>query len=215
MILHNGYLPDSILANVAGGRMRKDAAARFNAMNVALRMQGKPTVVLNGSISGYRPFASQVMMRQHWCSLGLCQNAAVPGSSNHGWGIAGDANWTATTQGATSYDHYYDKSCSDATWESWHRRACGLSAAVFTGAPTPPRPKPIAYTAGEKRTLYLITTMRAREKASSSAARRSAIRAYRAQIIRYRAQIKAAVKTAGGWDRNDRRRRFDGLGAAL
>lgn len=207
MILHNGALPDSILAPVAGGRLRKDAAVRFNAINYALRARGQRTVVLNGSLSGYRNFAGQVMMRQQWCARGKCGNAAVPGTSNHGWGIAGDANWVSTSQAFVTINHYFDKRCSDAPWESWHRRACGLSGSVFTGVLTPPKPKPIAYTSNEKRTIYLITAMR---KKRSTTARRSAIRLYKSQLLRYRAQIRAAAK-ASGWNKADRKRRYDGL----
>lgn len=209
MILHNGSLPDSILAPVAGGRMRKDAAARFNAMNVALRARGQRTVTLNGSISGYRPFTGQVAMRQSWCARGACGNAAVPGTSNHGWGIAADANWMSTTQGYVTVNHYFDKRCSDAPWESWHRRACGLSASTFSGVPRKPapRPRPIAWTTGEKRTIYLIETLR---KRPSTAARRSAIRGLKAQLLRYRAQIRAAAAVSG-WSKRDRRRRYSRL----
>lgn len=207
VILHNGYLPDAVLAPVAGGRLRKDAAARFNAMNVALRAQGHATVVLNGSLSGYRPFAGQVVMRQSWCSRGACGNAAVPGTSDHGWGIAGDANWMSTTQGYITVNHWFDKSCSDAPWESWHRRACGLSATVFAGIPTRPKPHPIAFTLGEKRTVYLLTTLR---KRPSTPARRAAIRALKAQLLRYRAQLRAAARV-GGWNKFDRRRRYNRL----
>lgn len=207
MVLHNGYLPDSVLAPVAGGRLRKDAAARFNAMNVALRAQGHATVTLNGSLSGYRPFSGQVAMRSSWCARGACGNAAVPGTSNHGWGIAGDANWMSTTQGYTTINHWWDKRCSDAPWESWHRRACGLSATTFSGVPSPPKPKPIAFTDGEKRTIYLITTLRKRK---STAARRAAIRGLKLQLLRYRAQIRAAAGRSG-WNKYDRRRRYNRL----
>ena len=38
----------------------------------------------------YRTYAQQVAERNYWCSLGLCQFAAVPGTSVHGWGKAVD-----------------------------------------------------------------------------------------------------------------------------
>jgi hypothetical protein len=207
MVLHNGNLPDSILAPVAGGRMRKDAAARFNVMNVALRARGQRTVVLNGSISGYRPFSAQVMLRQQWCARGACQNAAVPGSSNHGWGIAGDANWMSTSQAFVTINHYFDKSCSDAPWESWHRRACGLSASVFSGVPTPPRPRPIAYTKQEKLTIWRIHHARRKR---STRARRAYIRILKRRILALRKDIERAAHK-DGWQKNDRKRRHDGL----
>jgi hypothetical protein len=187
--------------------MRKDAAARFNAMNVALRAQGKAGVVLNGSLSGYRNFAGQMMMRQQWCARGACGNAAVPGTSNHGWGIAGDGNWISTSQGFTTYHNYFDKRCSDAPWESWHRRACGLSASVFSGVPTPPKPKPIAYTKQEKLNIWRIGHAR---KQKSTAVRRGYIRILKRRLQGFANSIEKAAQK-DGWQTNDRRRRHDGL----
>lgn len=50
--------------------------------------------------SCYRDYAGQVAMREYWCGRGSCQFAAVPGTSNHGWGKAidisepGGIGWT-------------------------------------------------------------------------------------------------------------------------
>ena len=38
----------------------------------------------------YRDYAGQVYWRTWWCNVGKCGNAAVPGTSNHGWGKAID-----------------------------------------------------------------------------------------------------------------------------
>jgi hypothetical protein len=38
----------------------------------------------------YRDYAGQVYWRKWWCNVGKCGNAAVPGTSNHGWGKAVD-----------------------------------------------------------------------------------------------------------------------------
>jgi len=38
----------------------------------------------------YRDLAGQVSERTLWCGSGQCENAAVPGASNHGWGKAVD-----------------------------------------------------------------------------------------------------------------------------
>ncbi len=40
--------------------------------------------------SCYRTYAEQVALRNWWCYFGLCQFAAVPGTSTHGWGKAVD-----------------------------------------------------------------------------------------------------------------------------
>jgi hypothetical protein len=38
----------------------------------------------------FRDYAGQVYWRKWWCNVGKCGNAAVPGTSNHGWGKAVD-----------------------------------------------------------------------------------------------------------------------------
>ena len=40
--------------------------------------------------SCYRDYAGQVAARDSWCARGACHMAAVPGTSNHGWGKAVD-----------------------------------------------------------------------------------------------------------------------------
>ena len=40
--------------------------------------------------SCYRDYAGQVAARESWCARGACHMAAVPGTSNHGWGKAVD-----------------------------------------------------------------------------------------------------------------------------
>jgi hypothetical protein len=143
--LVNGRLPDSILAPIPGGaRMRKDAAAQLNTENFRLRAQGRGTVYANGSLSGYRTYAGQVLMRQQWCARGKCGNAAIPGTSNHGWGIAIDTNQAYLLDG---HGGPFDKRYSDAPWESWHRRDGRVSQTGYT-PPAPPKPRsPYSYVA--------------------------------------------------------------------
>jgi len=88
MAYRNGRLPDSVLAPIAGGRLRKDAAAAWNAMNVEARKQGvelRPT----GSRSSYRTYAEQLGFWELY-QQGRGALAARPGTSNHGWGLAVD-----------------------------------------------------------------------------------------------------------------------------
>ncbi len=75
----NGFLPASALCPLAvgsGHRLRADAAAAFNAMYAA----GAPCIT-----DSYRSYAAQVDVFRRKPDL-----AAVPGTSNHGWGIAID-----------------------------------------------------------------------------------------------------------------------------
>lgn len=129
MSFANGRLPDSVLAPIAGGRLRKDAAARWNAMNAKRRSQGLSTILPNGSMSSYRTLAQQVFLRNQWCARGACQNAAIPGTSNHGWGLAVDAN-NPPGVNASGAPFGYQKRWSDAAWEPWHFKWAGFGSTV-------------------------------------------------------------------------------------
>lgn len=120
----NGRLPASMLAPIAGGRLRKDAALRWNSMNLRRRRQGKSTILPNGSQSSYRNLAGQQMMRSMWCGRGNCGNAAIPGTSNHGWGLAVDNNNPAGVE-ASGPPFGWSKRWSDAPWEPWHVKWAG------------------------------------------------------------------------------------------
>ena len=81
----NGTLPESALCplwGTAGQMLRADAAASFDAMSRAYAEQhGLPLCVTDS----YRSLPEQVAVRAAKPTL-----AAVPGTSNHGWGVALD-----------------------------------------------------------------------------------------------------------------------------
>lgn len=127
----NGRLPRSALAPAAQGgcvQLAKPAAKAWNALQVRV---GK-VLPVSGCLSAYRTLSEQVAMRTSWCARGACSNAAVPGTSNHGLGIAVDVpawvrtivdrhgaryGWCKATQVAKG------RSCwSDAAHEPWHIR---------------------------------------------------------------------------------------------
>lgn len=118
--MENGKLPASELAPIAGGQLRKDAAAGFNAMNVEARRRGlelRPT----GSMSSYRSYAQQVILWERY-QAGTGNLAARPGTSNHGYGLAVDF---ATQQMRQMVDQIgaqygWSKQWSDAPSEWWH-----------------------------------------------------------------------------------------------
>jgi hypothetical protein len=119
----NGRLPDSDLALIFQGRLRKDAAATWNAMNVITRRHGiqlYPT----GSKSSYRTYAQQEELYRTMAP-GM---AARPGTSNHGWGLAVDVPTVAMQNAINAHGTPYgwQKRWSDAAHEPWH----------FTFAPT-------------------------------------------------------------------------------
>jgi LAS superfamily LD-carboxypeptidase LdcB len=83
----NGYLPTSILYSYDSTcQLYCPAAGSFTAMLNAAHQAG----VMLEPVQGYRDYAGQIYMRQYWCNEGICENAATPGSSNHGWAKAAD-----------------------------------------------------------------------------------------------------------------------------
>ena len=85
--LVNGFLPASDLQTISPScQIWIPAAPSLLNMISAAHSQG---VDLSPE-SCYRSYAQQVVDRNYWCGLGLCQFAAVPGTSVHGWGKAVD-----------------------------------------------------------------------------------------------------------------------------
>jgi hypothetical protein len=83
----NGNLPAGVLGNYSSScRVWNQAAGPATAMALAARKAGIGLVYADC----YRDYAGQVYWRTWWCNVGKCGNAAVPGTSNHGWGKAID-----------------------------------------------------------------------------------------------------------------------------
>jgi hypothetical protein len=83
----NGNLPAAALGNYSGScRLWGQATGPATAMALAARKAGVSLVYADC----YRDYAGQVYWRTWWCNVGKCGNAAVPGTSNHGWGKAID-----------------------------------------------------------------------------------------------------------------------------
>lgn len=103
----NGKLPANLLAEVRGGHMHHKAAKAYTAMQKEARKAG---IILDPTSSAdtYRRFSIQLKTFLHrydttvrksapkkyqgklwWLKPGFA-GAAVPGTSNHGWGLAID-----------------------------------------------------------------------------------------------------------------------------
>jgi len=83
----NGALPASVLYTQGPScQVYKPAAGSLVGMLGAARADG----VTLAPEQCYRDYAGQVFWRKYWCDRGLCDNAAVPGTSNHGWAKAVD-----------------------------------------------------------------------------------------------------------------------------
>ncbi|MBA3240078.1 MAG: hypothetical protein H0T60_02535 [Acidobacteria bacterium] len=91
--------------------------------------------------------------------------------------------------------------------EAWHIEIAGGGKALrrFSRRITPAK---IAFSRPERRTINLIRGLRSKK---STVARRAAIRAAKGTIQGYRAGIRSTAKR-GGWNKNDRKRRYKALG---
>lgn len=67
--------------------LRPDATESLGQLNTAFKSEFGHNLPIN---SAYRDYAGQVEARNNWCAMGSCQNAAPPGTSNHGWALAVD-----------------------------------------------------------------------------------------------------------------------------
>ncbi len=95
----NGAIPSENMCPLwaaAGHRMRADAAFGFNRMSEAYALHfGDPICVTDS----YRDYAGQVAVHQSKPTL-----AAVPGTSNHGWGTATDLCGGIQTFGSPQHE---------------------------------------------------------------------------------------------------------------
>ncbi len=121
----NGKAPASAMSPIATtvdcsglqGQLANEAAAGWNTMALAAGER----LAINGCDSAYRPFDRQVFWKNFWCGQGHCENAATPGFSNHGWGLATDNPTTTLGYIALHGQRFgWCKCWSDAPWESWH-----------------------------------------------------------------------------------------------
>lgn len=119
----NGRLPASALGQIPGGRLRKDAAAAWNAMCADAARRGFPVPRPTSSRVAYRTLGEQQMFWNLYVS-GRGNLAARPGTSNHGWGIAVDVATPAMRQTIDRIGAKYgwSKAWSDAPSEWWHLR---------------------------------------------------------------------------------------------
>ncbi|TGJ96041.1 hypothetical protein DLJ96_09685, partial [Actinotalea fermentans ATCC 43279 = JCM 9966 = DSM 3133] len=154
----NGQLPDSVLCPLAfapGQSLRCDAAEQLEALAAEYQKAfGKPLRITDS----YRSYEDQVAVKAAKPFL-----AAVPGTSQHGWGLAIDVGSPVSTGASAEYRwmrlHAPDYGWDNPTWarpdgrkpEPWHFEfyAAGAMPDRYTpgaeGTPTGP-PSPTAPT---------------------------------------------------------------------
>lgn len=111
----NGRLSASELAPIPGGQLRKDAASAWNAPGGPADAGLRP----GGDDSSYRPLDRQ---RYFWdlYQSGRGNLAAVPGTSNHGWGIAVDIPNSWEQAWMREHGTRYGWQKTEAFSEPWH-----------------------------------------------------------------------------------------------
>jgi hypothetical protein len=160
----NGHIPLSELAAIPGGYLRRDAAAAFNALDHASIRKFNVPLRPVGPWGSYRSYAHQVVLWNLYKS-GRGNLAAVPGTSNHGWGLAVDF---ATPQMRGIVDeigaHYgWSKRWSDAPSEWWHVL---YKPGVWDGhAPVDAPTRPVAVGSTGDEVAVLQQFLRARQNA--------------------------------------------------
>ena len=94
----NGLIPPSAMCplGVAGHSLRCDAAAAYRAMSTAFAVAFGAPICITDS---YRTYSSQVQLYGRKPAL-----AAVPGTSNHGWGLAVDLCGSIERFGTAQYN---------------------------------------------------------------------------------------------------------------
>jgi hypothetical protein len=140
-VASNGRLPAAAIAPIPGGYLERTAALYWNALVAEAKRRYGVLLHPLGSMSSYRTYAQQVYLRQLYLS-GRGNLAAIPGTSNHGLGLAVDLasqqmRWIVDQIGR----HFgFSKGCSDAPSEWWHL----LWNPRCTGATwRPPRAQPL------------------------------------------------------------------------
>lgn len=87
----NGQIPAAALCPISWATnhlLECGAQAALEALNAKYKAEhGGANLHISDA---YRDLAGQQYQRARWCGQGKCGNAAVPGTSNHGWGKAVD-----------------------------------------------------------------------------------------------------------------------------
>ncbi|MBO1751298.1 M15 family metallopeptidase [Actinotalea sp. BY-33] len=114
----NGKIPDEALSQIAGSghKLWSPAARSYEALQAAAQRDG----VTIGMTDSYRTYASQVDLVQRKGLYSQGGLAAVPGTSDHGWGIAVDLRLDAKAQAwmrANAKDYGF---VEDVPREPWH-----------------------------------------------------------------------------------------------
>jgi hypothetical protein len=200
----NGVFTDANTDPIAGGRLWTEAALTWNAMRAAAVAAGiEPwEFVPAGPVSSARPLSAQRYFYAHRPPA-----AAIPGTSNHGWGIAVDvktrraAAWMLRSAARFGWSH--DEGLRVHEW--WHFAYEGAPRATIRRLRKKPDPLE-GYTDSERRWIHEYDRLkRAGRDANRRAVLRRVMSAQRKRIWKL-AQPRAKGGDGHGWTALRRKR---------
>ena len=217
----NGRLPNSDLADIPGGRLRKDAAVAWLAMRAHIGKRNGIWICPTSTRTAYRPYADQEYFWKLYQS-GKGALAARPGTSNHGWGIAVDLPSPAMQAAVRESGHHFGWGIrggqlnSDAPSEAWH--AMWHPGTYPMVKQNTPKPKPHPYhalTDGEREWRNVL--IKERRIARRNGGWKQVDKSHFERALEAKRQLRqqmrdiAAAAEKGGWKDNQRRTRYDYL----
>ena len=214
----NGRIPSHALGDVPGNNagLIKAAAYRWKACHYeAVRRGLTPLNLTDGSVGRtYRSYARQLLAKRVYGS-----NAATPGYSNHGWGLAVDlmSQGQRNTIDRIGSKYGLAKRWSDASWEWWHIKTnLGVGSAGHIPKPKPPSPLRNLTKWERNAAQRLLYHRRKRNKEARSGKgprwreQNKWVGYWKSQIERQMHNLKrdSHKRGAGGWARNKRGARY-------
>ncbi len=139
----NGKIPTSALSAIPWSSsyyLRSDAVTALVDLNKRFRAAKGADLPIN---SAYRTYAEQQHWKDYWTGQGSPQNAATPGTSNHGWALAIDIGvgihdwtnpiyiWMKDNAGDFKWNHPAWAEPNGSIPEAWHWEFSGS----YTGPP--------------------------------------------------------------------------------
>lgn len=206
----NGQIPLSALTPIPGGHLRDDAARAWNDMRDFIGQRHGVWIAPRGSQSSYRTYAQQVYWRNYWCNLGKCGNAAYPGTSNHGWGLAVDVLSPVMVSYIKLYGSRFGWYWGEAPSEWWH--------VTYRGGYTPaPKPDPLKGLTKKERgmaTKLIYHRRRYEQEAKGGKGPRyyahfAWARYWKRRVDAQRNRLARLARTDGGWKKYHRGLRYN------
>jgi hypothetical protein len=212
----NGKLPSSELAAIPGGQLRKDAAVAWLALRALVGKEHGVWLAPTSPRTAYRPFADQ----QYFWNLyksGKGALAAVPGTSNHGWGIAVDLPTPAMQAAVRDYGHTFGwgirggRLSSDAPSEAWH---CTFHPGVYK-APVAQKPVHPYQVMNAKERAARDILVNERRVAKRNGGWQKVDDSHRQRAAKAKATLRqcgidiAVAAKESGWEKANRKARYD------